>query len=53
MPGIEKNWRATVMQMDGRRVDVVALRPVDHTETPDHAETPDPDTADAGEPTDG
>ncbi|WLP93272.1 hemolysin family protein [Gordonia sp. NB41Y] len=27
-PDIERRWRATVTQMDGRRVDVVSLRPV-------------------------
>ncbi|MFW0785028.1 hemolysin family protein [Gordonia sp. CPCC 206044] len=32
--GTEPSWRATVTQMDGRRVDVVALRPVrDSTES--------------------
>ncbi|MGV9712038.1 hemolysin family protein [Gordonia sp. NPDC003424] len=28
-PGSDTTWRATVSQMDGRRVDIVALRPVD------------------------
>ncbi|GAA3712307.1 hemolysin family protein [Gordonia hankookensis] len=28
LPGTEITWRATVTQMDGRRIDVVSLRPV-------------------------